>query len=99
MATMAEVARPVGIVRECCDHGDYKHGDTVNGSSASCVPPQCTSPAIAFTCGPKLLVRDEVLRANPGCLGNPPGGSNSDTEHHVKKQQHTGSHIGVMPIF
>eukprot|EP00966_Prymnesium_polylepis_P332959 7388433-Prymnesium_polylepis.1 len=31
--------RPVGIVSECCDHGDWRHGDKVNGSSSTCLPP------------------------------------------------------------
>lgn len=64
-----EPIRPVGIVKECCDHGDYKHGDTINGSSATCLPPNCASPAIHFTMGPHLLIPSEVLDANPGCLG------------------------------
>ena len=61
--------RPVGIVKECCDHGDYKHGDKINGSSATCLPPDCASPAIHFTMGPHLEISKEVLDANPGCLG------------------------------
>ena len=27
--------RPAGIAAECCDHGDWRHGDKVNGSSAT----------------------------------------------------------------
>merc|ERR1712048_1209412 len=43
------LVRPNGIRGECCDHGDYKHGDHVNGSSSTCLPPECESPAIHFT--------------------------------------------------
>jgi len=52
--------------------GCGRHGDKVNGSSSTCMPPLCASPAIQFTCGPHLLIRKEVLEANPGCLGPPP---------------------------
>jgi len=64
--------RPVGIISECCDHGDWKHGDTVNGSSASCLPRRCASPAIHFSMGPKLLLDDAIVRDHPTCLGPPP---------------------------
>jgi len=62
--------RPVGVVKECCDHGDWRHGDHVNGSSSTCLPPNCASPAIHFTMGPHLNIPSEVLATNPGCLGD-----------------------------
>ena len=44
----------------------------INGSSSTCLPPHCSSPAIHFTMGPKLQLDPAVLEANPGCLGPPP---------------------------
>ena len=60
--------RPAGIAAECCDHGDWRHGDKVNGSSATCLPPHCASPAIHFSMGPHLTIDENVLRDNPTCL-------------------------------
>jgi hypothetical protein len=60
--------RPVGIARECCDRGDLVHGDIVNGSSSTCLPPECDSPAIHFSMGPYLQVPAHVMEQNPGCF-------------------------------
>ena len=61
--------RPRGIRGECCDHGDYRHGDRVNGTSSTCAPPECDSPDIHFMMGPHLLVPPKILSENPTCLG------------------------------
>jgi len=63
------LVRPKGILGECCDHGDYRHGDHVNGTSSTCVPPECDSPDIHFTMGPYLMISDKILAENPTCLG------------------------------
>jgi hypothetical protein len=66
-----KIVRPSGIASECCDRGDLVHGDKVNGSSSTCLPPECTSPAIHFTMGPYLQIPEHVLEQNNGC-GYPP---------------------------
>lgn len=67
--------RPAGIASECCDHGDWRHGDKINGSSHTCLPPHCASPAIHFSMGPLLTIDEAVLRDNPTCLGGGGAGS------------------------
>lgn len=65
--------RPNGIVAECCDRGDRVHGDDrLNGSSTTCLPPQCESPWILFTMGPYLQMPEAVMEQNPGCFPPPP---------------------------
>lgn len=68
--TKQALVRPQGIEGECCDHGDYKHGDHVNGTSSTCIPPECDSPDIHFMMGPSLMVPDKILAENPMCLGS-----------------------------
>ena len=67
--------RPAGIAAECCDHGDWRLGDKINGSSATCLPPHCASPAIHFNMGPLLTIDEAVLRDNPTCLGSAAAGA------------------------
>jgi len=66
------VARPQGIAGECCDHGDFEHGDRINGSSSTCLPPECDSPDIHFVMGPDLKIPSKILVENPTCLGPRP---------------------------
>jgi len=71
----AKLLRPKGIVAECCDVGDVKGGDRVNGSSSTCSPPGCESPAIQFYMGPHVLLPEKVMRENPTCRPPPAGGA------------------------
>lgn len=64
------LVRPRGITGECCEHSDGT--DYVNGSSSTCVPPECDSPDIHFMNGPNLKIPEKVLAEHPTCLGPSP---------------------------
>lgn len=66
------IARPKRVSGNCCDHGDWKNGDKVNGTSSTCLPPLCESPEIHFYMGPYLRISDKVMAENPNCLGSDP---------------------------